>query len=117
MTTPGAAPIPSDVPTSAPIFGDAERGYHNSEEEDPSAPVGATSDRRRNESDTSMRTAVEAGPAPQDDRAIRIKGHGRGLTEGDQGGYRGGSAYQYVADYGADMEELPKNNFLVVMPA
>jgi hypothetical protein len=64
-----------------------------------------------------MCTAVEAGPAPQDDRAIRIKGHGRGLTEGDQGGYRGGSAYQYVADYGADMEELPKNNFLVVMPA
>jgi len=80
----GPSPIPSDLPLSAPILHDIERGYNTAETRDTALP------------EYEKATKGSDGGAMEK----RRKEKGKGLTEGDQ-----------------EMDALPDNNLLIVMPA
>lgn len=71
-------PIPSDVPATAPIRGDIERGYSKGE----GSPTEADSGLGR-----------DGDNGVESEGKLKEKGarHGKGLTEGDAGGSHGPS--------------------------
>lgn len=81
-------PVPSDLPNSAPIKGDIERGYVRNEEiypEDGNGAVHSSVDRAGD-----LRRKDQTIPNSDDQAAVAVgkkgdKGHGAGLTAGDEG--------------------------------
>jgi hypothetical protein len=107
------SPIPDDIPSNAPIRGDVERGY---------TPTEAESDRGRKGSGSGT-TTPRGSRSRSAGNKDKEKEKGKGLTEGDAGG--SGSSVCARCDLlesvakltgEIEMDEIPKNNLLLVMP-
>ncbi|ORX37857.1 major facilitator superfamily domain-containing protein [Kockovaella imperatae] len=91
-----AEPFPSDLSETAPVYGDEEKGFGDSREG--SRRAGSSGSLHKDESspDGISGSKEERRSGRGKERAK----HGKGLTEGDQ-----------------DVEDLPDNNLVLVMPA
>lgn len=96
---PAPLPIPNDLPPSAPMLNDIERGYPKTE--------------LINEFDDSGQERKGSVASGNDIvNGEKKKKHGSGLTEGDQGEW----TCMHIMLMRADVAAIPDNNLLIVMP-